>query len=331
VVTVFVTHNAEDRAAYFGRALPVLEAMATVVINPLDRDLNTDDLIAAAAACDVIIAHRSTGGPLALFEQSPKLLAFLRGAVDISTVDVEAANTAGVLVANADKSFVASTAELAMALMLDLARNVSVSTHDYASGRQPPQRPGVQVRGRTAGIIGFGAIGSYLSDMLRGIGMTVIVCDPIVDATSQRFEQVGFDDLLARSEFVFPLAPANASTENLIDATALSIMSPGTKLINVSRGELLDETAVAEALDRGHLGGLAMDVGRASDQRPSPELAARPGVVATPHLGGLTPENADAQALSAVEQVEAIINGLMPPRAVNPDRATRLKARWNLP
>jgi D-3-phosphoglycerate dehydrogenase len=115
----------------------------------------------------------------------------------------------------------------------------------------------------------------------------------------------------------------------MIDADALAAMKLGAMLVNVSRGELLDEAAVTDALDRGHLGGLAMDVGRAPDQRPSPELAARPGVVATPHLGGLTPENADAQAMSAVEQVRAIIDGEMPARSVNPDDAHRLRAWWS--
>ena len=92
-----------------------------------------------------------------------------------------------------------------------------------------------------------------------------------------------------------------------VDAVALATMKPGALLVNVSRGELLDEAAVADALDSGRLGGLAMDVGRAPDQRPTPDLAQRPGVVATPHLGGLTPENADAQAHSSVEQVRAIL------------------------
>jgi D-3-phosphoglycerate dehydrogenase len=98
--------------------------------------------------------------------------------------------------------------------------------------------------------------------------------------------------------------------------------------VNVARGELVDEVAVAAALDSGRLGGLAMDVGRAPDQRPTLSLAGRPGVVATPHLGGLTPENADAQSMSAVEQVRAIIAGELPPRAVNPDAATRLRRWW---
>ena len=328
VLTAFLTHNSEDLDAYYGRALPELSAIARVVFNPFDRDLDTAELISAAKDCDVIIAHRSTPGEAAVFTELPGLLAFLRCAVDISTIDVSAASAAGVLIGHADKSFVPSTAELALALMLDLARNVSESTVEYHNRVQPPQRSGLQLRGRTAGIIGYGAIGSYLADLLRGIGMHVLVCDPAADAGTGGFEQTNLDELLARSDFVLPLAPATADTTNLIDAHALSLMRLGTMLVNVSRGELLDEAAVAAALDSGHLGGLAMDVGLAPDQRPSPELASRPGVVATPHLGGLTPDNADAQALSSVEQVQAMLEGVMPPRAVNADEAHRLHSWW---
>jgi len=134
VITVFLTHDPEDLDAYYGRALPDLRAVADVVVNPKDRDLTTSELIEAARGCDVIVAHRSTPGDGALFTSSPDLIAFLRTAVDISTVDVAAASGAGVLVAHADKSFVASTAELALALMLDVARRVSDSTLDYRRG-----------------------------------------------------------------------------------------------------------------------------------------------------------------------------------------------------
>ena len=127
---------------------------------------------------------------------------------------------------------------------------------------------------------------------------------------------------------VLPLAPAGPGTENLIDATALAAMKPTALLVNVSRGELMDEQAVAAALREGRIGGLAMDVGRAPDQRPSQGLASLPGVVSTPHLGGLTPENADAQAASSVAQVRAILDGRMPPRAVNPEAAERLRTWW---
>jgi len=293
---VFVTHNPEDLDAYYGRALPQLQAIADVAHNPYDRDLTTDELIRAAADCQVIVAHRATPGEAAVFEQLPDLVAFLRCAVDISTIDVDAASAHGVLVARADKSFVPSTAELALGLLLDTARNVSASTIDYRRGELPPQRPGRQLRGQTAGIIGYGAIGSYLAELLRAIGMQVLVADIAAVEVADGIEVVAFDELLGRADAVFPLAPAEPATENLIGREALALMRPGATLINVSRGQLLDEEAVADALDSGQLGALGMDVGRAADQRPSAALAGRPGVVATPHLGGLTPENADAQA-----------------------------------
>lgn len=327
---VFVTHNPEDLEAYYGRSLPELRHIAEVVTNPLDRDLTTAELITHADGCQVIVAHRATPGEARVFEELPDLVAFLRTAVDISTIDVAAATEHGVLVAHADKSFVPSTAEIALALMLDLARKVSESTIDYRNGVEPPQRPGFQLRGKTAGLIGYGAIARYLADVLRAMGLTVLVCDPYTDdPATDGFEQTSFDDLLGRSDFVLPLALSTPETEDLIDAEAIAKMRPGAMLVNVSRGELLDEQAVADALDAGHLGGLAMDVGRAPDQRPSPDLAARPGVVATPHLGGLTPENADAQAYSSVEQVAAMTHGEIPARSVNADEAHRLRAWWN--
>jgi D-3-phosphoglycerate dehydrogenase / 2-oxoglutarate reductase len=184
------------------------------------------------------------------------------------------------------------------------------------------------LRGRTAGIIGYGAIGSYLAGALRGLGVHVLVHDPQVDATPDGFEQTSLDELLGRADIVLPLAASTPATHHIIGARALALMRPGSLLVNVSRGELLDETAVAAALDAGHLGGLAMDVGYAPDQRPSHPLASRPGVVATPHLGGLTPENADAQASSSVEQLRAIVAGELPPRAVNAEHADRLRAWW---
>lgn len=327
---VFLTHDPEDLDAYYGRSLTELRNVAHVVTNPLDRDLTTAELIEHARDCDVIVAHRSTPGEARVFAELPELLAFLRTAVDISTIDVAAATEHGVLVAHADKSFVPSTAELALALLLDLARNVSASTLDYHDGRQPPQRPGTQLRGKTAGLIGYGSIARYLAPVLRAMGVTVLVSDPYHDdAAADGFEQTSFDDLLARADVVMPLALSTPETEDLIDADAIARMRPGALLVNVSRGELLDEQAVADALDAGHLGGVAMDVGRAADQRPSLELARRPGVVATPHLGGLTPENADAQAYSSVEQVMAMTRGEIPPRSVNADDARRLRAWWN--
>ena len=325
---IFVTHNPEDLDAYYERALVDLQALdVEVVLNPTGHDLSTPELIDAASGCHVVVAHRATPGEAATFEGLGDLVAFLRTAVDISTIDVAAATDAGVLVGHADKSFVPSTAELAVGLLLDAARNIASSTEDYRARREPPQRPGRQIRGMTAGIVGFGAIGSYLADLLAGMGLDIVVCDPDVENLGG-YRAASFTDLLATSDVVFPLVASTPETHQLIAADALAGMKPGAILVNVSRGEIVDETAVATALDNGTLAAFACDVGTAPDQRPDPDLAARPDVVATPHLGGLTPENADAQARSSVEQIAEIIAGRLPPRLANPDARSRLDAWW---
>ena len=316
---VFLTHNPEDLDAYYGRAiLDLRELDVEIVANPLDRDLTTAELIEHAAGADVIVAHRSTPGEPALFEGLPELRAILRTAVDISTIDVAAATGAGVMVGHADKSFVPSAAELALGLLLDAARSIASSAEDYRRGDEPPQRPGRQIRGMTAAVVGFGAIGAYLADLLVAAGLDVVVCDPFADVP-HGFRTASFDEALARADVVFPLVASTPETEGLIDADAIATMPAGSILVNVSRGEIVDEAAVAAALDRGHLRAFACDVGNAPDQRPDPTLAARPDVVATPHLGGLTPENADAQARSSVEQIAALLRGEQPPRLANPE------------
>ena len=319
---VLLTHNSEDLEAYYARALPGLAALGVEIRhNPFDRDLTTPELIEHAAGTEVIIAHRSTPGDAELFVERPELRAFLRTAVDISTIDVAAATAHGVIVGHADKSFVASTAELALGLLIDTARHITTSGHDYRSNREPWQRSGRQLRGMTAGIIGYGAIGSYLADLLLAVGLEVIVSEQEAEVPD-RFRTVDLETLLAHSDAVFPLVASTPATHHLIDADAIGRMRSGAVLINVSRGEIVDETAIETALDEGQLGGFGCDVGSAPDQRPNPRLAARPDVVATPHLGGLTPENADAQARSSVEQVDAILRGERPPRLANPQAWT---------
>ncbi|MBL6929382.1 MAG: hydroxyacid dehydrogenase [Rhodospirillales bacterium] len=325
---VFLDHNTEDREIYYGRALPHLEELAEVRINPHDRNMTTPEIIEIAADCDIIISHRATPGETALFDQSPRLLAFLRTALDVSTVDIEAASRNGVLVANAGTTFIDATAELALGLMLDVARDITASTVDYHAGSIPPSNMGLQLSGSTAGIIGYGDVGSRLCEILVALGMKVLVSDPYKKVERDGMQQVDLQTLLAESDFVLPLAIANAETENMIGADEFALMKSSAVFVNVSRGNLVDEKALEAAFTQGRFAKLALDVGRAEDQRPSPHIASLPGVVATPHLGGLTGENAFAQTMSSVEQLAAIINGQIPERALNAEQATRLRKFW---
>ena len=325
---VFVDHKSEDREVYYGRTLPHLKEIAEVLINPHERNMTTPEIIEIAADCDFIVSHRATPGEAALFDQSPRLLAFLRTALDVSTVDIEAASRNGILVANAGATFIDATAELALGLMLDVARDITASTVEYRAGNIPPSNMGRQLAGSCAGVIGFGDVGSRLCEILVALGMKVLVCDPYKKVAGDRMTQVDLDTLLKEADFVLPLAIANDETENMIGAEQFALIKKSAVFVNVSRGNLIDEAALEAAYKEGRIAKLAIDVGRAEDQRPSPRIAALPGVVATPHLGGLTAENANAQTMGSVEQIAAILSGQMPERALNAAQATRLQKFW---
>jgi D-3-phosphoglycerate dehydrogenase len=143
----------------------------------------------------------------------------------------------------------------------------------------------------------------------------------------ERVQQVPLATLLAESDFVVCLAPANADTENMIDAAALATMRRGSFFINAARGELVDDAALLAALDAGDLGGCALDVGRAPDQMPVQALARHPGVIATPHVGGLTLAAIEHQALETVDQLKRLLAGEMPRGAVNAAHARRWRER----
>jgi D-3-phosphoglycerate dehydrogenase len=154
--------------------------------------------------------------------------------------------------------------------------------------------------------------------------MNVLVSDPHKEVTGPGLRQVPFETLLAEADYVVCLALATEATENLMDAAAFARMKPAAFFINTSRGNLVDEAALARALDERRIAGAAMDVGRAADQMPSLALASRPDVIATPHAAGLTPQAIEHQAFDTVRQVAELVAGRMPPHAVNAEAATRL-------
>jgi D-3-phosphoglycerate dehydrogenase len=154
--------------------------------------------------------------------------------------------------------------------------------------------------------------------------MNVMFADPARTANDPRLRRVSFEELLRAADYVVCLAPANAETENMFDAQAFAQMKPTAFFINAARGNLVDESELERALDDGRIGGCALDVGRAPDQMPTPGLARHPKVVATPHVGGLTPQSTEHQALETVAQLGAILDGRIPKGALNAERATRL-------
>ena len=326
MLKVFLAHTPEMFAGYYGeRALAGLKAVAEVVRNPGDTVLTGKALAEAARGCHAIVADRATPGTPETFEHAADLIAFLRVAVDISTINVDAASAAGVLVTRATPGFVDAVAELGIGFIIDLARGVTPAVAAYRAGAEAPEgRMGIQLSTATLGIVGYGRISVRLADIALAMGMRVIVSDPFAKPADPRIEHTTMEDLLPRCDFVVCLAISNAETFHLFDAAAFARMKRGAYFINLSRGQLVDEKALEAALDAKHVAGAAMDVGMAPDQRPSPFLARRPDVVATPHIAGMTPQAAEHQAMDTVRQIEALAAKRLPDNAVNADRATRL-------
>ena len=324
---ILLTFSPSGRALYYGdKALAGLRECGELRLNQREPTPTETELIEAASDCEVIVSDRRIAAGPGLFAALPQLAIFMRCAIDIRNIDVAAASAAGVLVTRASAGFGSAVAEWVLGAMIDGARGISRSVLAYRSGRVPAIAMGRELRGARAGIIGYGHIGRRLADMLLGLGMQVAIGDPHTRPDDARIEALPLDALLAQSDFVICLAPALPETENLMNAAAFGRMKPGAFFVNASRGNLVDETALRAALDDGRLAGAALDVGRAPDQMPSPELSAHPRVIATPHIGGLTPPAIEHQALETVAQLAALLRGEWPEGAVNRAQATRLLA-----
>ena len=317
---ILLTHSPEALANYYGeRALAGLQALGEVVLNSNENSLEGENLIRAAADCELVVSYRQSPAPAALFERLPRLAAFLRCAIDIRNVDVAAASRAGVLVTQASAGFVAAVSEMVLGMMVDLSRGITSSSSSYRSGSVPKAAMGRELRGSTLGVIGYGAIGREVVRLGNALGMRVLIHDPY----ARDVEQTGLDSLLAQSDYVVPLAVATAETENLIGEKAFQAMKRGAYFINVSRGNLVDEGALVRALESGRIAGCALDVGRAPDQMPTPALAARADVIATPHAAGLTRPAIEHQSMETVAQAAEILKGRAPKGAVNAEQWAR--------
>lgn len=333
MVRILLTHTPDMLANYYGpRALAALRELGDVRLNPSDVALDTEALAAAAEGCDIVISDRQTPGEGRLFDHTPDLVAFLRCAVDIRNIDVPAASRRGILVTQATPGFIPSVAELAVGFMIDLARRVPEAVLEFRENQDATVHMGRQLKGSVLGILGYGVIGQYLARLGVALGMTVLASDPHRKVNDPGVRQTSMEAVLAEADFVVCLVVANERTENLMNAAAFARMKPSAYFINLSRGNLVDEAALEQALDERRIAGAAMDVGRAPDQKPSLRLARRKDVIATPHIGGLTPQAVEHQAFDTVNQARDLIARRIPPGAVNVAEASRLaRLGINLP
>jgi len=322
---IFLTHVSDMLENYYGpRALAEMRRLGEVRTNTSGKVLDAKALAEAAKGCEIIVSDRQTPGPADFFPLAPDCCAFLRVAVDIRNIDVDAASAQGILVTRATPGFMASVSEMAIGMMIDCGRKITDQVIDYRSGLDPEPRKGVQLHGATVGIMGYGAIARHLAPICVALGMTVLVSDPFVKVENPAIRQLDLDTLLAQSDFVICLVIANEQTENLMNAANFARMKKSAYFLNLSRGNLVDETALLAALEKKQIAGAAMDVGRAFDQKPSLSLARRADVIATPHTAGLTPDAIEHQAFDTVRQVGDLVAGRIPPEAVNRQKATRL-------
>src|SRR3954464_3683897 len=322
---IFLTHVPDMLENYYGpRALAEMRKLGEVRLNPGTTVLDAGALADAAKGCEIIVSDRQTPGPAQFFPLAADCCAFLRVAVDIRNIDVEAASAQGILVTRATPGFIPSVSEMAIGMMIDGARKITDSVIEYRNGREAEPRKGRQLSGASVGIMGYGAIAHLLAPMHVAVGMHVLISDPYTQVEDFRLRQVPLETLLTDSDYVICLVVANEQTENLMNAASFARMKKSACFLNLSRGNLVDEAALLAALENKQIAGAAMDVGRAFDQKPSLKLASRADVIATPHTAGLTPDAIEHQAFDTVKQVAELGAGRVPPGAVNTGSATRL-------
>lgn len=322
---ILITHNRDLLENFYSHeAVEQLREFAEVRLNESDDPLAGERLVAAARDVDIVISDRLAPGSAAVFRALPELAVFMRCAVDCRNIDVAAASEAGTLVVGCSSGYNEAVAEVALGLVLTLGRRLHIGDRLYKQGQaRQPMVLGRQLAGASIGIIGFGNIGRRIGDLAIAFGMKVRAFDPYLRIVDGCVEQTGFDEVL-KADFVVCAAYATPETEGMMNREAFAKMRPDAYFVNISRGVLVDEDALRDALARGVIAGAGLDVGLGHDEQPSADIAAMPTVVAVPHVAGLTREASDHQAFETVRQIKELMAGKVPKLAFNAHRATRL-------
>jgi D-3-phosphoglycerate dehydrogenase len=282
--------------------------------------LTEADLADAVGDFDALVVRGETRVTGAVLEAGSRLRVVGRAGVGVDNIDVATATRKGILVVNAPRGNIVAAAEHTIGLLLALARNIPQA--DAAVKRGEWQRSryiGVEVRGKTLGIVGLGNIGSEVAKRAQGLEMQVIASDPAV--SPERAEQfhaklVSLEDLFRQADFISVHAPLVEGTLNLIDARVLALARPTARLINAARGGIVDEAALYRALADGRLAGAASDVFQREPVGESPLLTLL-NFVATPHIAASTAEAQASVAFDVAEEVLAVLRGELPRYAVN--------------
>lgn len=293
-----------------------LEAVADIVGGG-----NLDLLPGVDAA---IISSLVDAGAAFMDRAGPQLKAIARPGIGVDNIDIAAATERGILVINTPDGPTESTAEHAVALLLALAKRVVVSDARFrASGWGASRERGTEVAGRTLGVVGFGRIGRRVAEICgQGLLMRILAYDPFIDwAHAQRSGMEitnDLDALLVQSDFVTLHTALTNETRHMIGERELRLMKPGTYLINVSRGPVIDEQALIKVLQEGHLAGVALDVFDPEPPLPDNPLFKMSNVVVTPHIASYTDLGGQKMGDAVADQIVQVLRGERPPFLLNP-------------
>jgi D-3-phosphoglycerate dehydrogenase / 2-oxoglutarate reductase len=330
-----------------GNALDTLVTMKIIVADKISergvallRETGWDIVVSPGAVAlpgeianaDGLVVRSATKVTREVLEKSTRLKVIGRAGVGVDNIDLEAATNRGVLVMNTPGGSSVSVAEHTLALMLALARSVPQSNASIHAGRWEKSSSGMELRGKTLGLIGFGRIGMEVARRARALEMDVLAHDPYVTLEAAReldVELVPLGELLRRSDVVSLHTSLSPSTEKMIDATAIAKMKRGARLVNCARGELIDEAALADALRSGQLAGAALDTFAVEPPKNSP-LIGLPNVIATPHIGASTAEAQEEVGTAVAQQVrdylaDGIIRNAVNMPAISAEQYRRLR------
>jgi D-3-phosphoglycerate dehydrogenase len=291
-----------------------LEAeVGEVVYNPTGRPLSSDELLELIPGCDGYIAGLDAIDR-AVINGSDKLRVIARYGVGVDNVDLDAARERGIVVTNTPGANSASVAELTVGLILSLGRKIPEAVQAAKKGEWP-RMTGISLEGKTIGLLGFGAIAKNVARRLAGFDCDVIAYHPSYDITTA--ESLGVqlrpeEDLIREADFLSLHLPLNQESRGMVNSEFLGKMKPGAFLINTSRGELIDEEALFEALQSGRLQGAALDAFSKQPPDPGNPLLAMPQVIATPHMGAHTDGATNAMGWAALQDCLAVLRGEQP-------------------
>lgn len=306
----------------------IAEELSPATIDALGPDFeirrcdgaNREELLVALADVDAVLIRSATKIDQEALAAARRLKVVARAGVGLDNVDVKAATIAGVMVVNAPTSNITSAAELAVGLLLAAARNIVPANQALKSGRwKRSQYGGVELLGKTVGIVGLGRIGTLMAQRLAGFDMKIVAYDPYLSPA--RAGQLGvrlvpLDELLRESDFITVHLPKTPETLGLLGEEALKLVKPSVRIINAARGGIVDEQALANALREGRVAGAGIDVWAKEPCTQSP-LFEFESVVVTPHLGASTEEAQEKAGVAVARSVRLALAGELVPDAVN--------------